>query len=456
MNGSIRLFDGQYSRFRVPQARIASRLQSSDLALMARILTAAGNYSISRVVEGHGLIMKKLFIGFIAFLFLFCCKGEVYTSSKVVTPDGGDKITIAARSVNDTSVAWATRGVGLDFNRGHVLSLTVGDRPTVVLERISDEGQAPDQAAIRALVEGTQVNRSPDGGHLLVAWNHGGPKTELFHLLSKGQPFQLSVPGAEGKIDWSKMPKAETLAQKALALAARDPGKCAIPGERGFWAALEDGAPGTGLEGPLLNLWPACWKTWAPVANITRNRPDVTGKWKKTLSSKLDKYMTMESGDHDFQAAVGHCLFLNDKDRLMRVAARLTDGWPGNDDIQQFALESFDRFPEEIRSAWLKKAMAPFKGRSFEERARIVRVMRKWTDCDAFQKFASTHLGVEQKRPDCDNWPLKRFPEGGTEEKQLKEFIRAGDRNQAIRLVRTTTGWEYMKAVDYVDKAMGK
>ena len=119
--------------------------------------------------------------------------------------------------------------------------------------------------------------------------------------------------------------------------------------------------------------------------------------------------------------------------------------------LQRKAMESFEQFPEKVRAAWMEKAMGPHSKFGAEGQARIYRLMKKWTDCETFKAFGMAHLGIEQKRKDCPNWPLKRFPSDGEAGKKLQTFLAEGKRNEAIRLVRQTTGWEYGKSVDFVD-----
>ncbi len=391
-----------------------------------------------------GVILMSVLLGVTG------CKGKKHSASKVVNFKHGESVTISATSMNDTSIKWAAHAVGWETKKGFVLSMTVGARPTVVLEHFSDADKAPSEAEMESLVSKVQPSLSPDGQHLRVLWTSQKDNDELFHLLPKGSPFQVGSTASKDQ-DGSKLPSAEKLAFVALAHFAKSPEKYDVPGQRYFWEALEDAAPGTALEGPLLDLWPACARTWTVVPNITRNSRAVTAEWKPRLDAKLDKCLSADASDRDFMAAVSLCLFVEDSARLTAIEPRLISMWPADAKLQRKAMESFEQFPEKVRAAWMEKALGSHSKFGAEEQARIYKLMKKWTDCETFKGFGMAHLGIEQKRKDCPNWPLKRFPTDGEASKKLQTFLADGKRNEAIRLVRQTTGWEYGKSVDFVD-----
>ena len=389
----------------------------------------------------------------IALLTISACTSTEHSASKVVTGKDGESITISATSLDDTSIKWGAHAVGWETKRGFVLSMSVGDRPAVVLERLSDAEQAPSKAEMDSLVSQVQPSLSPDGQHLCVVWKSTKAHAEIFHLLPKGSPFQLDmherkIP-ASCDLDWSKLPSSEKVALDALALAAKSPEDCFVPGQHYFWDALYDAVPGTALEGPVLDLWPKCFNARLLVINITRNRPAVSAEWKTRLKTKLDKCLLADSSDHDFLVAVTLLLSLNQAARLTEVEARLISLWPSDDKLQRRVMESFDAFPEKVKAAWINKAMGGFE--SFEQEARIYKVMKKWSDCETFKAFGMAHPGIEQKRDDCSNWPLKRFPSDGDLPNKLDALVAAGKRDEAIMLVRRNAGWEYMRAVEFVD-----
>jgi hypothetical protein len=388
-----------------------------------------------------------------ALLVISACKCTEHSASRVVTSTDGESIKISASSLDDTSIKWAAHGVGWETKRGFVLSMSVGDRPAVVLERLSDAEQAPTEAEVKLLISQVQPSLSPDGQHLRVVWKSTKAHAELFHLLPKGSPFQLDLPGHKlptgDDLDWSKLPNSEKLASDALAQAAKAHKDCRVPGQHYFWDALYDAVPGTALEGPVLDLWPECFNARLLVINITRNRPAVSAEWKTRLKTKLDKCLLADSSDHDFLVAVSLLLSLNQAPRLTEVEARLISLWPSDDKLQRRVMESFDAFPEKVKAAWIDKAMGGFE--SFEQQARIYRVMKKWSDCETFKAFGMAHPGIEQKRDDCADWPLKSFPSAGDLPVKLDALVTEGKRNEAIMLVRRNTGWEYTRAVDFVD-----
>ncbi|HOX44190.1 MAG TPA: hypothetical protein PK668_11360 [Myxococcota bacterium] len=395
-------------------------------------------------------------------LLLLClpaCKGPEHTATRVLAQAGGQDVVLAARSLDDTSIRWAARAVGLEHEKGMALSLTIGDRPSIALERLSDAERAPSQAEVDAAVGRASAQVSPDGQHLLLSWRLAREERRLLHLLARGAPFSLDLPGAQlpaqGEPDWSKVPSSEQLALRALAVAAEQPDRCAIPGARGFWEALEDAAPGTPLEAPLLALWPACSHTWTLVPNITRNHAEVSATWRTALDAKVAGLLAPQASPKTLKAVLDLCLFIEDGACVQAAAPRLLPSWPVDDLAHDVVMEFFDRLPEEFRKQLVDRAMGPQAGYTAEQQARVYRLMKRWADCATFRRFVTVHLNSPQAREDCPGWPLERFPAEGDAPARLRALLGAGQRNEAIQLVRQSTGWEYMQAVKFVDAQAG-
>lgn len=293
---------------------------------------------------------------------------------------------------------------------GHVLYLTVQDRPPILVHASSTDASGrpfdgpPTEEQLDAAVNACQVKASEDGRHVAFRPSSTGP-WQVFHMLPVGVPFD--APGTDGA-NLSKLPPPEQIARDVITDPEREYGRdWTLP-----WKAVSQQPASSRWDEMVIGVWPQAAPSHEILAGWVEEGPGertdrildravkkvVQGRAAADVEKGCD--LILRSGDADATAAMDDALLTHWPQGYIHdlILERLAPPTPDTTTVEPtgaFREQAATRAGEEIRQGKrIAQACQLMMATSLDDAVSraLTALVTRWPGSDAAHRFIMDHL----------------------------------------------------------------